>query len=404
MQRNISLVRPSLKKYKKIILGISAFLLFTAYPGYLLSKDVSASFVIERTYSAAEEVEVDYDMDFKVYENIQNDPDQESFTEIVIKNIKNAQKEIYIAMYSFNIEEIRDELIEARKKGVNVVIYYHYGKSDDFDEFIGDAKGLLDVRYIAKYEKEEDYYNMHHKFMVIDPGLPTQVLLTGPWNWSHFQQDLDPNILIETHDEEIIKSYMNEVYRISRGFSGYFKFRDLTYVPWEKKITYPGGEFVEIWWSPGRNENSIEGRVINLIKEAEANIDISMTQFDSYNIGKWLIRKAKQGVEVKMIVCTNKVNDEESLVPWLRDKIIELNIENIEIYQGGVPPTEENDEYSIFHHHNMVIDDKTVFTSTANWTFGGFFKNDENSMVIYSKKVAKDFKQIFNNYLTSKII
>jgi hypothetical protein len=156
------------------------FLIITAYPTYLLSEDLSAHFLIEHDYRAAEEIEVDYDMDFRIYENISSDSERESFTEIVVRHIQNAQKEIHIAIYSFNIEEIRDELVKAKQRGVNVVIYYHYGKSDDFDEFLGDAKDILDIRYVAKYEKEEDYYNMHHKFMVSDLGLPTQVLLTGP--------------------------------------------------------------------------------------------------------------------------------------------------------------------------------------------------------------------------------
>lgn len=285
-----------------------------------------------------------------------------------------------------------------------MTIFYQYNRSDSLDEFLGNAKDIIDVKYVAKYENEEDYYNMHHKFMVVDPGLPTQTLLTGPWNWSHFQEDLDPNILIETHDPEIIKSYMNEINRINRGFSGYFKFRDLTYVPWEKKISYPNGDEVEIWLSPGRDMNSIEGRIINLIKEAENTIDISATQFDSYKVATWLIRKAREGVKIRLIVCTNKFNEVQSIMPWFKEKIEELNIENIEIYLGGTPPTEEKPEYSIFHHHNMVIDSKTSFTSTANWTFGGFFLNDENSMVISSEDVAEKFNKIFNNYLTNRVI
>lgn len=370
---------------------LMAFLLGTAYPGYLLSEDLSAHFVIERQYSSNFEVEADYDLKMDVYENITNDI---SFSQKVVDLIENAQDEIYVAMYSFNIEAIRDALIKAEDRGVKVKVYYHYAKKDQMDEFKED----MDVDYVAKFETSENYYNMHHKFIIVDPELESGTLLTGPWNWSHFQEDLDPNILIETHDKEIISSYMSEIGRISRGFSGYFKFRDLTYLPWDKKITYPNGDFVEIWWSPGRNENSIEGRVINLIKEAEEKIDISMTQFDSYQVAKWLIRRAKEGVEVRMIVNAYTVDDEESIVPWFNNKIDELGLD-IEVYEGGTLPTEEVPEYSIFHHHNMIIDDEITFTSTANWTFGGFFVNDENSMVISSKKVTEDFQNIFDNYL-----
>ncbi len=395
MTKRSSLIRPSLKRYKKHFFMLVGFLLVTAYPVYLLSSDLSAHFIIEHQYSPNFEVNVDYDLDLNVYENINN---QISFTEKVLDSINNAQEEIYIAMYSFNIEEIRDALVKAEERGVKVVLYYHNSKSLKMDEFLGDVKDKLDVRYVAKIEGGESYYNLHHKFMIVDPNLETRILLTGPWNWSHFQEDLDPNIIIETHDKEIISSYMQEIGRIDRGYSGYFKFRDLTYLPWDKLINYPNGESVEIWWSPGRNANSIEGRVIALIKEAKNKIDVSMTQFDSYQIATWLIRRAKDGVKVRMIVSANTVEDEQSIVPWFKNKIKELNL-NIEVYEGGTLATEENPEYSIFHHHNMIIDDKVTFTSTANWTFGGFFANDENSMVITSEKITKDFQNIFDNYL-----
>lgn len=395
MTRRSSLIRPSLKRYKKYFLMLMGFLLVTAYPVYLLSSDLSAHFIIEHQYSPNFEVNVDYDLYFKVYENINNDV---NFTKKVVEKIDNAQKEIYVAIYSFNIEAIRDALVKASERGVKVIVYYHYSKSYKMDEFLGDAKDKLEVRYVARFQNDENYYNMHHKFMIVDPDLETRTLLTGPWNWSHYQEDLDPNILIETHDKEIIDSYMEETGRISRGFSGYFKFRDLTYLPWDKLINYPNGDFIEIWWSPGRNANSIEGRVIALIKEANNKIDISMTQFDSYQIAKWLIRQSKAGVKIRMIVNANTIEDEQSIVPWFKEKIKESNL-NIEVFEGGTFPTEEKPRYSIFHHHNMIIDDKITFTSTANWTFGGFFANDENSMVISSKEITKDFQNIFDNYL-----
>jgi len=399
MQRSISLVRPSLKKYRNIILGISAFLLLTAYPGYLLSKDVSAFFVIERLYRAGEEVEVDYDVDFEIYENIVN-KGHVSFTDLILEKINNSEDEIYIAMYSFNIEKVRDALVDATNRGVEVIIYYPYDKSDALDEFLGDTKSKLDIRYVGKYEAEEDYYHMHHKFLIVDPLTENKALMTGPWNWSHYQEDLDPNILIETHDFEIIDAYLNEVSRINRGLSGYNKFRDFAYVPWEKQITYPNGDFVEVWWSPGRKYNSIESRAIKLIEDANQSIDISMTIFDSYRISRRLIDKAKDGVNIRLIVDINKKYEDNSNVKWLENKIEENNLEeNFKIYDGGTLPTEEEPEYSIFHHHNLIVDDEFVFTSTANWTHGGFFLNDENTLIIKNNKTANRFTEIFENYL-----
>ncbi len=47
----------------------------------------------------------------------------------------------------------------------------------------------------------------------------------------------------------------------------------------------------------------------------------------------------------------------------------------------------------------MIIDDEVVLTGTANWTAGGFFRNDENTLVIHSSNTARIFSSIFDKYL-----
>jgi phosphatidylserine/phosphatidylglycerophosphate/cardiolipin synthase-like enzyme len=398
MRRSSKLVRESLNKYKKWVLLIFVLLLIFAYPAYLLSQKISSYFVVEINYRPGEEVNVDYDLDISIYDNF-FDTEHGKFSDITIRHIDNAKHEIYIAMYSFNIAEIRDALESATDRGVSVKILYNHYRIGKLHEFLEDKIEKFDITYLAQNKGENDQYHMHHKFMIIDPGYPDEILLTGPWNWSYFQEDLDPNILMEIRDKEIISSYLSEFNRLQQRVFGYRKFSDLTYIPWDKKIIYPNGDVVEIWWSPGRNQNSIERRIIDIISQAEESIDIGVTIFDSQNIAIKVLDKAKEGVEIRITVNASTIDCEDSMIPWIQTKIDEREIDNISIFSGGTLPTEEMPEYSIFHHNNLIVDNKIVLTGTANWTFGGFFLNDENTLVYFSPKVAEKFAQIYDDYL-----
>ncbi len=337
MQKSTTWIRPSLNRYKNIIIIVLVVLGVTAYPLYLGSKYLSAFFVIETNYRAAEEVIVDYDLDIEVYENINS---KAKFSDITIDEINKARKEIFVAMYSFSIAEIRDALKAASDRGVDVRIIYNLNRKVKFEDFVSEMSDAFDVIYLPMFKKPDDNYHMHHKFIIIDPNLDSGVLLTGPWNWSYLQEDLDPNILMKIEDPEIISAYMSEITRLSRGNFGYGKFRDLLYIPWAKQITYASGETVEVWFSPGRKQNSIETRIVDLIGNAEKTIDIGVTIFDSHTIAKYVLDKAKEGVKVRITVNAATMNEKDSMIPWLKNKIKEYNIKNIQIYAGGTMPSE----------------------------------------------------------------
>lgn len=371
----------------------------TAYPLYLASNQIAASVIIDIDYRPGDEIVANYPLDIKVYDNFFAEEDTAKFSEIIIDHVKNAKKEIYIAMYAFNIEEIKYALKEATERGVQVTIFYNFERSSEFDDFLGAEADDFNIVWIAKNKKRDAHYSMHHKFMLVDPEDENGVVLTGPWNWSYFQEDLDPNVLLETRDPELISSYYSEVKRIEKGNYGYIKFWDFDYIPWSKKITYPNDDFVELWWSPGRKKNSVETRIVDLILDAEETIDVGVTIFNSHDISKSLIYKAKEGVKVRVIVDRITMDFEDSSIPYLKRKIEENNLSNFEIIRGGTDPSEEQREYSIFHYHNLIVDNEIVLTGTANWTYGGFFLNDENTLIIKNQSIVDQYSRMFDQYL-----
>jgi phosphatidylserine/phosphatidylglycerophosphate/cardiolipin synthase-like enzyme len=161
---------------------------------------VSAFLLIEPEYRERSEIEVDYDLDVEIYKNFFNETDEIKLSEVIINHIDRANHEIHIAMYSFNHQAILDALERASDRGVKVTIFYNIVNNAAFNDLIADVKDKFNIIYIGKFRLFSNYV-MHHKFMIVDPYSPEKVLLTGPWNWSYLQEDIDPNILLKITDE-----------------------------------------------------------------------------------------------------------------------------------------------------------------------------------------------------------
>lgn len=397
MQRPTQFIRTKLRRYKKPLLVLFGVLITLAYPLKLVSQNISTSVALDETINVKQQLRVDYNYDLEVFNNI--DQNSTKFSTIMNEYIENAEEEIYIAVYSFNIESIKSSLFRAAARGVDVHIIYNHERAVELDEFLGGMKQFFELTYVGVNKAEDDFYLMHHKFMIVDPGKENEVLFTGPWNWSYYQEDMDPNILLKIKDKEIIDSYLNEFLRLQKGEAGAGKFGNWDYAPWEKEITYPNGDVIEIWWSPGRNKNSLYNRIFDLLDEADTSIDIGVTILGSKPVARKLMEKASEGVDVQIIVDVGGMDTESSVIPWLKRKINEQNIENIKIIEGGKRFDDDQSIFAIFHYQNMIIDDEIVLTGTANWTAGGFFRNDENTLVIHSSNTAKMFSSIFDEYL-----
>lgn len=121
--------------------------------------------------------------------------------EAIIREIKNAEKTIYIAMYVLSEDEIIEELINAKKRKVDVKILLDWeGVEGGYTREMKMRKAGIDIR-IAKRKENA---NMHNKFAVIDG----KVVITGSYNWTRNAEELnDENLLIIKDEPEIAKKF-----------------------------------------------------------------------------------------------------------------------------------------------------------------------------------------------------
>lgn len=86
--------------------------------------------------------------------------------EVVISFIKSAQKELFVAAYSFTSKEIALALVEAKQRGVDVRVVV------DHEQNNSDQGGYKAVDYLSSQSvpvfRNQNYAAMHHKFMVSD--------------------------------------------------------------------------------------------------------------------------------------------------------------------------------------------------------------------------------------------
>ena len=94
----------------------------------------------------------------------------------IIKALDEAEKSIYIAMYSFTDDELAAAVLEAYRREVDVRVILEDGKKNENG---GEYNSLHDSGIAIKLATTGSLF--HHKFVVIDGSLT----ITGSYNWSN---------------------------------------------------------------------------------------------------------------------------------------------------------------------------------------------------------------------------
>lgn len=127
-------------------------------------------------------------------------------TNLIVKTIRSADKEILVAAYSFTSKTIAKALIDAKNRGVNVKIVMDH--SQDLEP---NSQLSLLLDYGIEVRINENYDIMHNKFMVID----SKTLQLGSFNytWSAEKKNAE-NILVIKSEPVIVVKYRDEWQRL----------------------------------------------------------------------------------------------------------------------------------------------------------------------------------------------
>lgn len=326
------------------------------------------------------------------------------FSKKIIELIESSKNSIEMSVYSISTPEIISSLIKKAGAGIDTTIIIPKKKEEFMRNLLNNTKvKLLALGELNDSGSEEDF--VHHKFMIIDSKLDSAKIIFGSSNFTPLQEKYDAGFLIESSDKNVISAYKNEFDLLKKGNEGTKKLRNFDYRPYDTKINYNDGYF-EIWFGPGFKENSIKYRMLELIKGATKEIDIMAWIFNDADIAAGLILKAKQGVKIKIIADDFNFWSEDSQLQEIFHYNKNSN-SNIELVSDAFDNLLIEEKYykqdtdivpgfnPYLHHHTMIIDNNILVTGTNNWTFNGFYRNDEDMIITNINTLVQEFSNFF---------
>ncbi len=272
---------------------------------------------------------------------------------LLITDIKQAKKQIDIAIYALSNDRIRDALIFAHKKGVDIRIV-----TDDYELFKDDMK-VLKNNGIFVISDEDTRALMHDKFMIIDQ----KVVWTGSCNYSYYAFYCNNENLVKITSSKIAKVYEDEFEELLQK-----KYKEKAYI----------SDVLEIYFSP---EDDFEQRLLSLIDNAKESIDFLAFAFTNQAIADALLQKQAQGIIVKGVFDKKQNSYQKS------SKYDYLLKEGLTVKLDGNKFT--------LHDKVFIIDHHIVVTGSYNFTIKANDTNNENSIVVNNIEFAQRYEEEF---------
>lgn len=124
--------------------------------------------------------------------------------ELIIDEIRKAEKFVYFAIYTFTRSDIKDALLSAKYNGLEVVGLMDKEQTDSIEQQRDIAKELHAAGIPVSYDDHTAI--MHLKVLVTDKSY-----VTGSFNWTTSATDKNDEVLEIGRDETIRKQYQNLV-------------------------------------------------------------------------------------------------------------------------------------------------------------------------------------------------
>ena len=286
----------------------------------------------------------------------------------LLSRINSADTSIEVAIYDFNRDHIRDALISAHQRGVQVRVVTDDEARFHINSYVPYYQALESAGIsIVDDNREADI--MHNKFAVFD----SEVLWTGSMNWSDNGVSKNTNNALVITDTTIAQTYLAEFNQMY--LDGKFSIHK-TEIP-TNTFEYNGID-LEVHFSP---EGNALDEIVQEVISATESIYFAVFFFTSDELRDALIDAHNRGVTVvgiwDKLGASNAFSDDE----FLCEAGIQIKIEN---WKGK-------------NHHKYLVIDATganprTVTGSMNLSNAGDRDNDENTIIIWDASVTTQFK------------
>ena len=147
-------------------------------------------------------------------------------------------------------------------------------------------------------------------------------------------------------------------------------------------VEVPGASPVKLYFAPSPN---IKRGLCDFIRSAKSTVDICIYDLDLNEVADALLDAKAKKVEVRL------VTDEDNVMMAAVEKL----------KRAGVTVVPDN-RPAIMHNKFVVVDAKSIWTGSYNFTVNGTRKNDNNALILESPEIAACYLSKFNEYIEGK--
>lgn len=276
----------------------------------------------------------------------------------LVESIDAAQFSVDVAIYHLNLWSVRDALIRAQNRGVEVRLVV-----DDthVDELEIDALERAGIPIMTDQSRQL----MHHKFVVVD----RIEVWTGSMNLTLNGAYLNDNNLLRIRSRDMAHNFTREFEEmfIQKRF-GAFSISDTPYPQLEIE-----GRFVETYFSP---DDGVVHRIVDLLSAAKERVELLAFTLTSDLISDALRNAHRRNVEIRGVVETSQMGSMGSDV--------------VDLIAGGMDIRLDGNS-NLMHHKVIIIDSNIVILGSYNFTRSAEDKNDENTIIVHDPAFAGQF-------------
>jgi len=231
---------------------------------------------------------------------------------------------------------------------------------------------------------------MHNKFAVFDfrdtSSFTDDWIWSGSWNVTDPGNNNDAQNVIVIQDKSLANAYTMEFDEMwgsntdtPNSSNSRFGFRKTDNTPHEFNLA---GTPIQLYFDPSDNTTAHIGEVLNA---SQYSINIAMLTFTRDDLAQILINKKNAGEKVRVLLDNNSDTGNE---------FSNLQSNSIDIHLKGSALA------GLLHHKYAIVDasttaDQIVITGSHNWSSSAETSNNENTLIIHSKRIANLYLQEF---------
>jgi phosphatidylserine/phosphatidylglycerophosphate/cardiolipin synthase-like enzyme len=273
--------------------------------------------------------------------------------------IDSAKLSVDVAIYSLSLNSVRDALINAHQRGVQVRMVM---ESDNLDRT--DPQILKDAGILILGDRREGL--MHDKFVVID----NSEVWMGGMNFTDSGTYQDNNVMIRIRSVKMAENYSKEFEEMFND--DLFGDNVLAETP-NPRVTIDGTP-VDTYFSP---DDGVQPILVDIVNTANESIYFMAFSFTTDSIGDAMRERAREGVTVAGVMDVEQVASN-------------VGTEFDAFRQAGLNVLRDGNDGQM-HHKIIIVDESIVIVGSYNFSNSAETRNDENLIVIYNEEIAKLF-------------